>query len=295
MRVVIVAQLQYDNIRFETAGLSSGFGVEHQCMCMPVSMLSEPTLILDFKPDLILLYKCLSDVKHIKTLTKAKVFCFYPHYEQHLLREVIELASYVDVLFISNSNKDLWQAYKQAGIKDIQFFTVGVDIDIFKPQAIECKFDFGIFQNDVHDPEVEWQRDLIYQGTARCYKFCFCGTGWDMKGTYITKHIPVCGEQLSKLFAQCNYILHLNDFDVPRWEILLSVMACNIPIVSTPFNHMQDLDVLIFEQHSFWPEVKDLLNTSPTICNTRPSIINLHTWDKRAQQLLNQYDLPQCS
>jgi len=262
---------------------------------------------IDFKPDIIHLGKSEliygSAIKQIKQQINACVIHFYGDFRWKIQPWVVDIGKYANCTLFYHKEPLLIKQYKDLGIKNIGFWWMGTDPDIFYPRGGDKIFDVAFMANNSDFLEGhKLRRELIAAIIKEGIELHIFGNGWEYLSDMPNVHIHpfVDEEEFAKACSVSKISLGVNAVNNVRmyasWRRTFNSMASGTFHLTHYVPGLED----VFEsgKHLAWfnsiPEaiklIKYYLSHSverEKIGQTgRQEILVHHTWDLRIAEMV---------
>lgn len=138
-----------------------------------------------FKPDLIQLGKAEliygSTIKEIKSQINTCVIHFYGDFRWEPQDWVIDIGRYADHTLLYHKETALIKQYEELGVRNIGFWWMGTDPDIFYPRKRDKIYDIVFMANNPNDfvEGHKIRRELIAAITGKGFDLHIFGSGWE--------------------------------------------------------------------------------------------------------------------
>ncbi|MDY6934503.1 MAG: glycosyltransferase [Spirochaetota bacterium] len=245
-------------------------------------------------------------IKIIKKNSKCKVIHFYGDFRNTPQPYVIDIGKYADITLLYHKDQRIIKQHHDLGVKNIGFWWVGSDPDIYRPIQLEKKYDVVFFGNNADFlPGHEERRNLIKAIAESGITIHIFGNNWDLFTDHqnIVLHNFVVSKEFVDTCSKAKITLGYNAVNdvyyYASWRRPFNCMACGAFHLTKYFPGIEE--VFETKKHLVWfdtiNEAVELihfyLNNSEEreniAQNGREEIINNHTWDKRIEEMINIY------
>ena len=256
------------------------------------------------KPDFVHLGKCEIVRGHTVARIKENTGAFVVHFYGDLSREVkpwvAEIGKAADITLLYNRDVHLARKHIEAGCRDVGFWWVGTDPDVYQPMPTPKDYDVIFFGRFIHESgavRVRLIRELAGAG-VRVHVF---GTGWEelQQNDRITVHPFVDEDGFAWACSRAKVSLSVNANDVPMyasWRRIFNSMACGICTLVRWFPGLET--VFKNGEQTVWFKsvddactaverlLKDDRERERIAATGRAEVLRAHTWDHRIDEML---------
>ncbi len=264
---------------------------------------------IKFQPDLIHLGKseliCGLKIKEIRDKTDSCIIHFYGDFRWEPQDWVVDIGKYTDRTLLYHKEASLIEKYKKLGVKNIGFWWVGTDPDVFYPRGGDKIYDVVFMASNPDSLEgCKLRRELVAAITKEGIELHIFGSGWEHLTDVPNVHLHpfVAEEEFAQVCSQAKISLSTgglganNDaYMYNSWRRPLNSMACGAFHLTRYFPGLEE----VFEngKHLVWFEsisqaielIERYLagdDEREQIARTgRQEVISHHTWDHRIAQM----------
>lgn len=244
-------------------------------------------------------------IRRIKQWTGARVIHFYGDYRPEPQPWVVDLGREVDQTYLYHKDETLIQAHRDAGIRHIGFWWVGVDPAIFHPRNVVKSYDV-VFMGSNHaflDGYIE-RRALMEAMADAGLQLHLFGKHWEYLASRENVHVHafVNNREMAEAYNRSKIALGIDPVHDVRmyasWRRPLSAMASGAFHLARKFAGLDE--VFVNRRHLVWFETPDqavalaqhyLLHEQEReriASEGSREVLARHTWDQRVEILLNQ-------
>lgn len=268
---------------------------------------------IKFQPDLIQLGKSEliygSTIKEIKDKINTCVIHFYGDFLWEIQPYIVDIGKYADCTLFYYKEASLIKQYKELGIKNIGFWLVGTDPDIFYPAKVKKTRDIVFMGNNIttlpHNDGYQTRGELIEAILKKGHDLHIYGNNWE----YLP-HLPnvnihpfVDEEEFAKVCSRSKITMGISGVSnvhmANSWRRTFNSMASGAFHLTLYVPGMEE----IFEnkKHLAWfnsvPEAVELIEyylvrdeERERIAEAgREEVLAHHTWDIRIAEMINIY------
>lgn len=260
-----------------------------------------------YQPDLIHLGKAESikgeTIHEIKQTTGSCVIHFYGDFRWEIKPHVVDIGQHADTTLLYHKDETMIQKYKQRGVRQIGFWWVGTDPEIFYPRPAEKRYDVIFMANNADFLEGHRKRrELIEAMIAEDIDLHLYGGGWEYLSDVECVHLHpfVNDEGFAQACSAAKITLGFNAVNNVRmyasWRRPFNSMASGAFHLTRYFPGLED----VFEngKHLVWfhsiPEAVEQIKYYLTHDEEREAIaaagrqevLAHHTWDDRIAVML---------
>ena len=264
---------------------------------------------IKFQPDLIHLGKSESiygsTIQKIKQEINTCVIHFYGDFRWEPQDWVVDIGKYADRTLLYHKEASLIEKYRKLGVKNIGFWWVGTDPDIFYPRGGKENYDIVFMANNLDSIEgAKLRRELVNAIAKKGIELHIYGRGWEYLSGIPNIHIHpfVAEKDFAKVCSKAKITLGTgglganNDaYMYNSWRRPFNSMACGAFHLTSYFPGLEE--VLENGKHLVWfesiSEAIELIecylahdDEREQIARTgRQEVISHHTWDHRIAQM----------
>jgi SAM-dependent methyltransferase len=262
------------------------------------------------QPDFIHLGKCESvkgkTIQAIKKAIDCKVIHFYGDIRDKPSQHVIDIGKHADSTLLYHKDPKIIEQYRNLGLRNIGFWWVGTDPEVYCPVDAEKEYDVVFFSNNADFlPGHEERRRLIKAIADNDIKIHLFGNNWDIFRDHpnVFLHGFVVEKEFVKACSKAKITLGYNAVNdvyfYASWRRPFNCMACGTLHVTRFFPGLEE----VFEnkEHLVW-----FHNTEEAIKlikyylhhtqereriaeKGRLQVVTYHTWDHRISEMISIY------
>ena len=261
-----------------------------------------------YQPDLVHLGKAESvsgnAIKEIKESTESCVIHFYGDFRWETKPHVVAIGKYADCTLLYHKDETIIQNYRDRGVRQVGFWWVGTDPEVFYPRPREKRYDVIFMANNADFLKGhQKRRDLIEAIIAKDINLDLFGRGWDYLSDIENAHLHpfVNDEEFAQACSGAKITLGFNAVNDVRmyasWRRPLNSMASGAFHLTRYFPGLED----VFEngKHLVWfhsiPEAIDQIEyylahdreREKIASAGRQEVLMHHTWDDRIADMLD--------
>lgn len=263
------------------------------------------------KPDLIHLGKCESirgeTISNIKKAIDCKVIHFYGDFRDKPRRHVIDIGKYADITLLYHKDPEIVKQYKELGVKNIGFWWVGTNPEVYHPVDTPQEYDVVFFANNSDFlPGHEQRRQLIKSIADNGIEIHLFGNNWEIFCDYpgVFLHDFVVEEEFARACSKAKITLGYNAVNdiyfYASWRRPLNCMACETFHLTRYFPGLEE--VFVNKKHLVWfytiPEAMKLIKYYLRHTEQRQQIgregrrevVEHHTWEHRIKEMIEIYN-----
>ncbi len=263
----------------------------------------------DFRPDLIHIGKGEGvwgrAVAEIKSRIDTHVVHFYGDFRERVVAHVVEIGREADETLFYHKERVLLEPYRQAGVRNIGFWWVGTDPEVFYPRKGPKQYDIVFMANNADFLEGHGQRrDLIKAMADRGIDIHLFGRGWEMfagdQHIHLNSFVDQEGFALacSRAKITLGYNAVNNVYMYASWRRPLNSMACGTMHMTRYFPGLEE----VFQngKHLVWFEsVEEAVAQAERYLDDdvarerigaagRAEVLAKHTWDHRIDEMIRK-------
>jgi len=263
---------------------------------------------IEFQPNLIHLGKSEliygSTIKEIKNKIDTYIVHFYGDFRWGPQSWVVDIGKYADCTLLYHKEPSIIKQYKNLGIKNIGFWWVGTDQEIFYPRNKKKNYDIVFMANNANFLSGhKLRRELIDAIICKDWNIHIYGDNWEYLSSIPNVHIHpfLVEEDFANICSAAKITLGVNAVNNIRmyasWRRTFNSMACGTFHLTHYIPGLED----IFEnkKHLVWfnsiPEAVELIEYY--LCHNqerkkiakagKQEVLVHHTWDARILQIIN--------